>query len=84
MSGLPSVHCLIIILYNCTVTASWNVTVHVTVTVTVTVTVITLMMILMPMIPYMIIIIGSRQTGCVITSYVSVPDLDTTPILPGV
>ena len=82
MSGLPSVHCLIIILYNCTVTASWNVTVHVTVTVTVTV--ITLMMILMPMIPYMIIIIGSRQTGCVITSYVSVPDLDTTPILPGV
>lgn len=82
MSGLPSVHCLIIILYNCTVTASWNVTVHVTLTVTVTV--ITLMMILMPMIPYMIIIIGSRQTGCVITSYVSVPDLDTTPILPGV
>lgn len=82
MSGLPSVHCLIIILYNCTVTASWNVTVHLTVTVTVTV--ITLMMILMPMIPYMIIIIGSRQTGCVITSYVSVPDLDTTPILPGV
>ena len=82
MSGLPSVHCLIIILYNSTVTASWNVTVHLTVTVTVTV--ITLMMILMPMIPYMIIIIGSRQTGCVITSYVSVPDLDTTPILPGV
>ena len=61
-----------------------TVTLTVTVTLNVTVTVTKLTMIMMTMVPFMIIIRNGRQTGRVITSYVSVPDLDTTPILPGV